>query len=48
MTTSTSNRQTINWHCIITNITALEGSTEPQFTHETMIEETYELLPSGD
>ena len=48
MTTSNSSRHEINWHRIITNTRILEGFMEPQFTHDTAQEETYELLPSGD
>lgn len=49
MTTSTSNRQINNWQGGITNgATALESSTETGLTDDPNVEETYELLPSGD
>ncbi len=49
MTTSNSNRETGNWqHSILNGITATEGSRVAQFIDYTIVEESYELLPSGD
>jgi hypothetical protein len=48
MTTSdNSNRQTKDRLGRVDS-TALEASTETHFTDDTVAEETYELLPSGD
>ncbi|MGE5114393.1 MAG: hypothetical protein ACM3JB_26320 [Acidobacteriaceae bacterium] len=48
MTTSNnSNRQTMDRLCRVDS-SALEASTETQFSDDTVTEETYELLPSGD
>lgn len=47
MTTSTSNRQPSNWQHT-SGFTALEGSREAQFNDYSIVEESYELLPSGD
>ncbi|MFZ1919412.1 MAG: hypothetical protein WAU58_17705 [Terriglobales bacterium] len=49
MTTSHSNRETRNWqHNNLSGITATEGSRLPQFIDYATVEESYELLPSGD
>jgi hypothetical protein len=49
MTTSNSNRQTSNWqHNAVSGVTATEGSRVAQFIDYTNMEESYELLPSGD
>jgi hypothetical protein len=49
MTTSTSNRQTINSHGMLTiGFPKFEGPREAQLIDYAAIEETYELLPSGD
>jgi hypothetical protein len=48
MTTSNnSNRQTTDRLCRVDS-TALDAPTETHFTDDTVEEETYELLPSGD
>ncbi len=46
-TLNNSNRQTTDRLCRVDS-TALETSTEAHFTDDTVAEETYELLPSGD
>lgn|SRR5208283_5838659 len=49
MTTSNSNRETGNWQRNnFSGITATEGSRVAQFIDYTTVEESYELLPSGD
>jgi hypothetical protein len=49
MTTSNSNRETGNWQRNDFNgITATEGSRVAQFIDYTTMEDSYELLPSGD
>jgi hypothetical protein len=49
MTTSNSNRETGNWqHNTFNGITATEGLRVAQFIDYTIVEESYELLPSGD
>ncbi len=49
MTNSTSNRQTSNWQGTISNgSTWLSDPIEPQSNDNAIVEETYELLPSGD
>ena len=48
MTTSNSNRETGNWQHISNGITATEGPRVAQFIDYTTVEESYELLPSGD
>jgi len=50
MTTSNSNRDITNiWqHNVLSGITATEGAREAQFIDYTNVEESYELLPSGD
>jgi len=47
MKTLNSNWQTGNGQ-ISSGFSALEGSREPQFIDYSLIEESYELLPSGD
>ena len=47
MTTSNSNRETGNWQNS-NGITATEGPRVAQFIDYTAMEESYELLPSGD
>jgi hypothetical protein len=50
MTTSkNSNWQTSDWqHLISGGVTALEGSRQAQFIDYSIVEDSYELLPSGD
>jgi hypothetical protein len=49
MTTSNSNRETGNWQRNNLNgVTATEGSRVAQIIDYTIVEESYELLPSGD
>lgn len=43
------NRQISNWNHIVNGgVTALEGAREAQFIDYSFVEESYELLPSGD
>jgi len=49
MTTANTNQQTHNrQHNLRSGILALEGSREAQFIDYSIVEESYELLPSGD
>lgn len=49
MTTSRNADQISNWqHNILSGVSALEGSRQPQFIDYSIVEESYELLPSGD
>ena len=49
MKTATYNWQTGSWQKSITGgFTAIEGSREAQFIDYSVVEESYELLPSGD
>ena len=49
MTTSRNADQISNWQQnILSGVSALEGSRQAQFIDYSIVEESYELLPSGD
>ena len=48
MTTSKNSNRQMRDQLSRIDTTALEASTETHFTDDTVAEETYELLPSGD
>jgi hypothetical protein len=48
MTTSTNLQNNNRTHTVRNGVTALEGFREAQIIDYSIIEESYELLPSGD